>query len=72
MFLDNQIHKVRPPNVNRLLAREAVTAYKERREPDFKSILKCDLKSANGVLSLVKYRMQMCRKFRENFDPALN
>ena len=66
------MYVVRDPEINRLLAREAVAAYREGREPDFAQIVNRDSSSINGVRYLTKYRARNSRQMHNNFDPTLN
>ena len=50
----NQLRLIRSPHINRLLAREAVTAYRTGRKPDFKSVLQ----NASGSQPLSSLRVE--------------
>ena len=63
---------VRDPEINRLLAREAVAAHKERRQPNFDTIVRRDASSINGLRFLTRYRIRKPRLINQNFDPTLN
>ena len=68
----DRLYVARDPEINRLLAREAVAAYKERREPDFDHIVSRDSSSINGIRFLTRYRIRNERRTRRDFDPTLN
>jgi len=66
------LYVFRSPEINRLLAREAVAAYRERRDPDFARIVSRDSLFTNGVRFLTRYKIRNSRRTHNNFDPTLN